>query len=135
MSTSEIIKTVFLPVTAEIAWGYLTKADKLALWFHAPKEDLASGKPYALFGADSGDKMCWGSILKMEPFKSLVYSFAVKPFPDMETEVHWTLDELDGGTRITMRHIGLESAGAQAFGLSMALDKGWDGHFAKLREI
>ena len=26
MSTSEIIKTVFLPVTAEVAWGYLTKA-------------------------------------------------------------------------------------------------------------
>jgi uncharacterized protein YndB with AHSA1/START domain len=130
MSTSEIIKTVFLPVTAEVAWGYLTKADKLALWFHAPKSDLEAGKAYTLFGTDSGDRMCWGEVLKMEPYTTLVYSFSVKPFPGIQTEVHWTIDEIEGGTRITMRHLGLEKAGAEGFGLGMAFDKGWDGHFA-----
>ncbi len=135
MNTSEIIKTVFLPVSAKVAWGYLTEADKLAKWFHPPQQDLADGQDYALLGTDSGDKMCWGKVLKMDPYHALSYSFAIKPFPDMDTEVHWTLDEIEGGTRITMRHTGLENVGAQSFGLSMALDKGWDGHFAKLRDI
>jgi len=135
MKTSEIIKTVFLPVNAKVAWGYLTEADKLAKWFHAPKQDLAHGQDYALFGTDSGDKLCWGKVLKMEPYRTLAYSFAIKPFPDMDTQVHWTLDEIEGGTRITMRHTGLENVGAQSLDLSMALDKGWDGHFAKLRDV
>jgi uncharacterized protein YndB with AHSA1/START domain len=135
MNTSEIIKTIFLPVSAKVAWGYLTKADKLAKWFHAPKQGLEDGQDYELFGTESGDKLCWGKVLNMEPYTSLAYSFAVKPFPDMQTEVHWKLDEIEGGTRITMRHTGLDSAGAESFGLSMALDRGWDGHFAKLREV
>jgi len=135
MNTSEIIKTVFLPVSAKVAWGYLTEADKLAKWFHAPKQDLADGQDYALFGAESGDKVCWGKVLKMDPYHALAYSFAVKPFPGMETEVYWTLDEIEGGTRITMRHTGLENLDGQSFDLSMALDKGWDRHFAQLRDI
>jgi uncharacterized protein YndB with AHSA1/START domain len=135
MSTSEIIKTIFLPVTAKVAWGYLTKADKLAKWFHAPKQNLEAGKPYVLYGTESGDKLCWGDVMKMEPYTALSYSFFVKPFPDAKTEVHWTLDEIEGGTRITVHHLGLENAGADSFGMSMAFDKGWDGHFAKLREV
>lgn len=135
MTTSDLIKTVFLPVSAEVAWGYLTKADKLALWFHAPKTDLKSGEPYALFGAESGDKLCWGQVLTMKPYTTLVYSFTVKPFPDAETKVHWTLDQVKGGTRITMHHSGLGNAGEGSFGLGMAFDKGWDEHFAKMRAI
>jgi uncharacterized protein YndB with AHSA1/START domain len=135
MNKSEMIKTVFLPVSSEVAWGYLTKAEQLAKWFHAPKQDLEEGKPYTLFGTDSGDKLCWGDVLKMEPYTVLIYSFSVKPFPDVATEVHWQLDEIAGGTQITMRHLGLEKAGEGALGLSMAFDKGWDGHFAKMREI
>lgn len=135
MNTTEIIKTIFLPVSAKVAWGYLTRADKLSKWFHAPKQDLEDGQDYALFGVESGDKLCWGRVLNMQPYTTLAYSFAVKPFPDIDTQVHWTLDEIEGGTRITMRHTGLDSASAESFGLSMALDKGWDGHFAKLRDI
>ncbi len=135
MTKSEIIKTIFLPVPAQVAWGYLTQADKLAKWFHVPKQDLANGQPYELFGADSGDRLCWGKVINMEPYNSLTYSFAVKPFPNIESEVHWVLDEIEGGTRITMRHVGMESAGAESFGLTMAFDKGWDEHFAKMRDI
>jgi len=135
VKSSEIVKTIFLPVSAKVAWGYLTKADKLAKWFIAPKHDLEDGQDYALLGNESGDKMCWGKVLKMEPYHKLSYSFVIKLFPDMDTQVHWVLDETDGGTRIIMRHTGLENVGAQCFELSMALDKGWDGHFAKMREI
>lgn len=130
-----MIKTVFLPVAPEVAWGYLTKAEKLALWFHAPKEDLEAGKPYILLGTESGDKLCWGTVKKMNPFTRLVYSFSVKPAPDFVSEVDWTLNEVVGGTRITMRHSGFDQLGADGFGLIQAMDSGWDRHFAQMREI
>ncbi|KAB7613902.1 SRPBCC domain-containing protein [Amylibacter sp. SFDW26] len=134
MSTSEIIKTIFLPVGPEIAWTYLTEADKLAKWFHGPKEDLVIG-PYILYGSESGDKLCWGDVLAMEPVTRLVYSFSTKFFPTVSSTVEWKLDAVEGGTRITMHHKGMEKAGDAFMGLVQALDKGWDGHFAELRDL
>ena len=135
MTNPEIIKTVFLRVSPKIAWGYLTQADKLALWFHAPTKDLQDGQPYTLFGAESGDEICWGLVKKMKPYTLLTYSFSVKPFPAIETEVEWVLDEVEGGTRITMRHSGMMGAGIEGFDMLTAVDGGWDGHFAKMRGI
>ena len=66
----------------------------------------------------------------MTPHRELAYSFSITPAPDLETQVHWTLDELDGGTRITLRHTGVGAAG---MGLLGGLDAGWDAHFASLR--
>ncbi len=134
MTTSEIIKTLFLPVSPEIAWEYLTEADKLAKWFHAPKDDLVIG-PFALYGSDSGDKLCWGDVLTMDPVTRLIYSFSIKPFPTIASTVEWRLDAVEGGTRITMHHKGLDKVGNAFMGLALALDKGWDGHFADLRNL
>jgi uncharacterized protein YndB with AHSA1/START domain len=130
MKNSEIIKTVFLPVDMKTAWGYLTEPDKLAKWFHAPKTPLAAGEDYVLYGTDSGNKMCWGHVSVANPHSELAYSFSITPAPDLETQVHWALDELDGGTRITMTHTGVGAAG---MGLLSGLDVGWDKHFASLR--
>jgi uncharacterized protein YndB with AHSA1/START domain len=47
--------------------------------------------------------------------------------------VKWTLEDVAGGTRLSLVHEGLP-AGEDAFVLTLALDKGWDGHFAQLRD-
>lgn len=135
MNKSEIIKTLFLPVSIQVAWGYLTEADKLAKWFHAPKKDLEAGQPYTLYGTESGDKICWGTVTKMEPHTLLAYSFSVKPFPSLVTEVEWHLDEIEGGTRITLHHSGMVGVGADGLNMLMAVDGGWDGHFSQMRAI
>lgn len=132
MKNSELIKTVFLDVDQKTTWEYLTEPDKLALWFHAPKTAITSVGDYAFFGTDSGDKMCWGEVKVYEPHTRLAYSFSIKPAPDLVTDVEWVLDAVTGGTRLTMKHIGLGQAG---LGLMMGLDAGWDAHFAKMRGI
>ncbi len=136
MSTTTIHKTIFLAADRETVWQYLTDKDKLGQWFHPAAENLEAGKPYTLLAdANDGDsKMCWGDVLTANKPTTLIYTFTVKPLAGAMTTVNWSLEEAAGGTRVTLVHEGIEEAsGDAAMGLLMALDKGWDEHFAKLR--
>ena len=46
--------------------------------------------------------------------------------------VKWTLEPVAGGTKLALEHEGLPQ-GADAFGLILALDNGWDEHLGKMR--
>lgn len=136
MSTSTINKSIFLAASREIVWDYLTDKDKLGEWFHPAADNLTEGKPYALLKdrADRDSKVCWGDVLSAEKPSSLKYTFTIKPMGGAFTTVTWTLEEAAGGTRVTLVHEGIGRAGGDAaMGLLLALDKGWDEHFAKLR--
>ena len=138
MSIDTITKTVFFKASRETVWSFLTEKDKLAIWFHPAENDLAEGQPYALVGqSDDGSttKMCWGNVLEMDPPSRLVYSFTINPLGGELTTVTWTLEEVHGGTKLSLQHEGIGAAAREAaLGLSMALDAGWDKHFASLRE-
>ncbi len=134
MSKSTMKKTVFFNASPDVVWKYLTEKDKLALWFHPAESDLVAGQPYALVGADSGDKMCWGEVVSMNEPESMVWTFTIQPLSGAMTKVTWELEESHGGTRLTLTHDGIgEAAQAAALGLLTALDAGWDEHFAQLR--
>jgi|GEM_PF-166401 len=135
MSDSTMKKTVFFGVPRETLWQYLTQKDKLALWFLPAEADLVEGQPYALIGPESGDKLCWGEVLSMNAPESMQWTFSVQPLGGAMTNVTWLLEDANGGTRLTLTHEGIDTAaGEAALGLLMALDAGWDEHFAKLRE-
>lgn len=132
MTDTTITKTVFLKATPETVWAFLTEKDKLATWFHAAENDLAEGHEYALVEPDNEGNpqpQCWGTVVKMDPPNSLQYTFTIKPMGGEMTTVFWTLEKVEGGTKLTMVHEGI----AEAIGLLFALDAGWDNHFAKLR--
>lgn len=134
--TTTINKSIFLAADRETVWQYLTDKDKLGEWFHPAADHLVEGEPYALLSdaGDSESKMCWGDVLTANKPSSLIYTFTVKPLGGATTTVSWTLEDAAGGTRVTLVHEGIgEAAGDAALGLLMALDKGWDEHFAKLR--
>ncbi|MFK7992915.1 MAG: SRPBCC domain-containing protein [Granulosicoccus sp.] len=138
MSTTIINKTIFIDAPKETVWDYLTDKNKLGEWFHPATENLEEGKPYTLLGDanDTSTRMCWGDVLKAIKPLQLSYTFKIKPLGDAVTTVHWTLEDAAGGTRVTLLHEGIgEAAGDAALGLLMALDKGWDEHFGKLRGI
>ena len=124
-------KSIYLRATPAQVWAYLTDPDKLALWFHKPKSPLTTGD-YAMYGTDSGDKLMWGEVLVAEPHKRLEYTFTIAPMGGAVSTVKWQLDELSTGTRLSLEHAGLPQ-GADAFGLVLALDKGWDDHLGRMR--
>jgi len=139
MKTTTINKSIFLAASRETVWEYLTDKDKLGQWFHPAAEHLTEGKPYTLLkdAADSESKICWGNVLSAKKPASLSYTFTIGgPMGDNMSTVNWTLEDAAGGTRVTLVHEGVsEAAGDAALGLIMALDKGWDEHFSKLRNL
>ena len=131
MTDTILQKTIYLKATPAQVWAYLTEPAKLAIWFHKPKTALIEGE-YEMFGAESGDKLMWGEVLLAEPFSRLEYTFTIAPMGDAVSTVRWNLEEVAGGTRLSLNHEGLPQ-GEEAFGLALALDKGWDDHLARMR--
>ncbi len=131
MTDTVIQKSIYLKATPADVWAYLTDPDKLAIWFHRPTAALVEGS-YEMLGADSGKKFMWGEVLIAEPFSRLEYTFIVSPMGDAVSTVKWHLDEVAGGTKLSLIHEGLPQ-GEEAFGLTLALDKGWDEHLARMR--
>ncbi len=131
MTETTLTKTIYLKASPAKVWDYLTDPDKLATWFHKPQSPLVEGE-YEMFGTESGQKLMWGDVLVAEPFKRLEYTFSIAPMAGQSSTVKWTLEEVPGGTRLSLRHEGLPQ-GEEAFGLTLALDKGWDDHLARMR--
>ena len=133
MSDNTIRKSIFLDATPDQVWEWLTQPEKLGQWFHKPPAPLVEGQPMELCGAESGDPLIWGKVQVARPPEYLEYTFTIKPMGDASSLVKWTLDAVDGGTRLSLEHSGLPH-GTEAFGLVLALDKGWDGHLTQMRE-
>ena len=138
MPNTTITKTCFFATTRENVWAFLTEKDKLGEWFHPSTANLAENEDYALVRKNEAgieETICWGSVLKMDKPNTLVYTFTVGPLESAMTTVTWTLEEIQGGTRLTLKHEGIsKAAGDAAIGLLMGLDKGWDKHLDTLRE-
>ncbi|MEP3047480.1 MAG: SRPBCC domain-containing protein [Roseibium sp.] len=135
MTATTLTKTIILDAPKDVVWSFLTEKDKLARWFHPAEENLTEGADYTLLN-QNGDmtRICWGTVLEMRPFDSLVYTFTVKPLEGAMTTVRWSLEKAAGGTRLTLQHEGIEqAAGEAAFMMLSALDAGWDEHFGRLR--
>ncbi|MGB0958797.1 MAG: SRPBCC family protein [Halocynthiibacter sp.] len=58
-----------------------------------------------------------------EPFTRLEYTFTIAPMGDATSTLKWNLEDVAGGTRLSLRHDGLPQ-GADMFGLTLALDTG-----------
>ncbi|MBL4739594.1 MAG: SRPBCC domain-containing protein [Sneathiella sp.] len=136
MTNITITKTAFFQVSRETVWSFLTTKENLGKWFHPAEKDLVEGEDYALIGtADDGAKMkiCWGTVLQMIAPEKLVWSFTVNPLNGVMTTVSWDLEEVNGGTKLTLTHSGLDATGNGLELISM-LDAGWDMHIGKLRK-
>lgn len=132
MTDPVLRKTIFLKASRAEVWAFLTEPDKLAQWFHPPKQTLAQGQKLEMFGATSGDLLIWGKINVARAPEYLEHTFTVKPMGDAVSVVKWTLSEVPGGTQLSLEHSGLPAA-AEAFGVVLSLDNGWDEHFIRMR--
>ena len=137
MSDVTITKSVFFAAPRETVWSFLTEKDKLALWFHPAEADLADGEDYALIEtAEDGavTRICWGTVLEMERYSRMVWAFTAQPLGGALTTVTWTLEDVSGGTKLSLLHEGIgAAAGEAAMKVLLSMDAGWDEHFGRLR--
>lgn len=132
MTETIIRKSIYLRAAKAQVWDYLTEPDKLAIWFHKPARPLVTGDDLEMFGTESGNKLIWGKVIDARPHDYLEYTFTVAPMGDASSTVKWTLEDVPGGTRLSLEHSGLPAT-EESFGLALALDKGWDDHISRMR--
>lgn len=133
MTETTLQKSIYLKAPREMVWDYLTQPQHLAKWFHAPKVPLTAGADYTCYGKESGDAVIWGTVQRADPPDLLEYTFTVSPMGEAVSTVRWTLEDVPGGTRLSLSHTGLPQA-AEAFDLTLALDEGWDKHLQHMRD-
>lgn len=138
MTELTITKTLFIKAPAAHVWKFLTEADQLALWFHRGAENLqASGRWSMLSNSPGkeGTEIMWGQVLEYSPPHRLVHTFTHNWIEGAETTCRWTLDEVEGGTVVTLVHAGWEAVADAAFNKAADHEKGWDEHFQRLRHV
>lgn len=140
MTSHTITKTLFFEASPQTVWAFLTEKDKISQWFMPANVDMTVGQDYHLTSSrDDGSEecACWGKVLSMDPYTKLVQTFAVKPFREgASSTLTWILEELDGGTKLTLHHEGVvEAMEGSSLPIFMSLDKGWDGFFVNMRGI
>ncbi len=138
MTNLTIEKTIFLKAPPEHVWKFLTRKDKLAIWFHEGGDDLTQGGAYTLLTntpGKEGEKMIWGEVLEFEPPHRLVHTFTHQWLAGVVTTCTWTLTAADGGTVLKLVHAGFEAVEEDAFGMAANHDTGWDEHFVRLRRV
>ena len=139
MSTLKIQKSIFINAPRETVWLYLTDKDKLGTWFHPARNSLKADEDYALLQKQEGGEespIIWGRVVEMVENEKLVTTFLIAQFGGRETTVHWHLETVSCGTRLTLIHDGIEeAAGEAAAALLLALDAGWDEHLLSLRKL
>ena len=136
--TMKITKTIFLKAPPAHVWTFLTDPDKLAVWFHRGGGEMVVGGEYALLTnslGKEGDKLCWGTVMEMDPPNRLVHSFTHKGLKGVETTVTWELEDVEGGTILHLVHDGWEQLAEGAFNTAASHDTGWDEHFIRLRRV
>lgn len=133
MTETMLCKSIYLKAPRQMVWNYLTQPEHLAKWFHAPKTPLRQGEKLEMFGTTSGDLLIWGDVIIADAPNMLEYTFTVGPMGDAVSTVRWTLEDVPGGTRLSLEHTGLPQC-ADAFGLTLALDEGWDKHLQQMRD-
>jgi uncharacterized protein YndB with AHSA1/START domain len=109
---------VFYPVPREAVWVALTDRRALAEWLEPNDFEPVVGHKFR-FQTDpgacgSGLSLC--EVLEVDPPRKLVYSWQHvpskpnKPMPH-PTRVTWTLEEVPGGTKLTLEHTGFRGFG------------------------
>ena len=134
----KIVKTIYLKAPPEHVWKYLTEAAKLTTWFHKGGKDLEEGGDYLLLSTKhetDGEKLCWGKVLEAKKPERLVHTFTHGGFQGVESKCVWTLEEVSGGTILTLVHDGWDDVKDGAFELAANHDSGWDDHFSRLRKV
>lgn len=133
---SLLTKTLVVDATPDVVWDFLTKRDKLAVWYFPATADLVEGEAYALFDAREGPEQgtrISGRVLKADPPRELVTTFCLPHLENGETQVRWVLTPCRSGTHLLLEHSRLDDIDAP-LRLIMALDSGWEEHFARFRK-
>ncbi len=122
-----IIKEKLFNHPIEKIWNAISKAEEISSWFI--KADFKAEKDYQYtFTSEPNEKGCTtinGIVKEANPYV-LAYTWIVAD-TNIETTVTWTLEAIQGGTKLKLEHSGISSyAGDTAIAMFESFNGGWD---------
>ena len=88
-------------------WAALTDRDALRVWFLDNDFEPRVGKRFSVTGPHIGTVAC--VVVALDPPRRMEWSWHMPDLP-ARSRVVFTLDEVEGGTRLTVRHVGAARA-------------------------
>jgi uncharacterized protein YndB with AHSA1/START domain len=124
-----ITHTIRYEHAPEAVWQYLTNSELLAQWLMPNDFQPIGGHEFTFrvnpMPAFQFDGIVYCKVLKIEPFKKLVYSWKGGPEKgkiNLDTVVEWTLSAKDGGTEVFLEHTGFKD---ENLSILSVMDAGW----------
>ena len=108
MSERELLHSIVIAAPIEAVWTELTRLDgrQRAMMDTVLDTTLEPGAPLYYKSTDGRRVFIVGRILEVDPPHHLSHTQRVTTRDDPFTVVTWKLEEVEGGTRVTMRHTG-----------------------------
>lgn len=122
-----ITRTAFYPFPPELVWRALTEPEVLASWLMPNDIEPVVGHRFQFRTkpAPGFDGIVHCEVLEADAPRRLVYSWGGGPTKARPTRVEWTLERVEGGTRLVLEHSGFH--GMSGYFLRSMLGRGW-GH-------
>jgi uncharacterized protein YndB with AHSA1/START domain len=126
--SESVTREIVLPLERDEAWRVVTEPDHLREWLADDVEiDLVEGGRIELAWEGAGGRT--GTVETVDEPERLVFRWRPdEPGPlDIETTVEIGLDDVEGGTRVTVIETGFEALAIEAVaGCSAVSDWAWD---------
>ena len=108
MSERELLHSIVIAAPIDAVWAELTRLDgrQRAMMDTVLDSTLEPGAPLYYKSDDGTRVFIVGRVIEVDRAAPASHTQRVTTRDDPFTVVTWTLEEVDGGTRVTMRHTG-----------------------------
>ena len=108
MAERELLHSIVIAAPIEKVWAEITKLDgkQRAMMDTVLDSTLEPGAPLYYKSPDGKRVFIVGRVVEVDPPKRLSHTQRLLTRDDPFTLVTWELEEVDGGTRVTLRHTG-----------------------------
>ena len=128
-----IVLTIQTPANPDVAWAALTEPERIAEWFTDASPLGSVGDAYRLNFGDGS--VVEGVLRQLEPGRSFAHTWVwANVEPLQETLVTWSIESVDGGTRVTLTHDGWAEAGLDEAARNDH-ESYWSGYLEDLTDI
>jgi uncharacterized protein YndB with AHSA1/START domain len=129
----DLVQTITIAAPMTDVWAEITRLSgrQRALLDSVLRSTLEPGAPLYYSSEDGKRVFVVGRVVEVSPPHRLVHTQQLTMRDDPPTLVTWELSEVDGGTRVTLRHTGFPE-GTPKLG---NVDKTWATILAELRNL
>jgi uncharacterized protein YndB with AHSA1/START domain len=129
----DLLHTITIAAPVATVWAEITKlaGRQRAMMDAVLRTTLEPGAPLYYTSEDGRRVFIVGRVVAVDPPHRLVHTQQLTMRDDPPTLVTWELDEIEGGTRVTLRHTGFPEGTPKL----ESVDKTWAGILRELRRL